>query len=267
MNCPDDLIHSNSPLLSWRDGAIAHLRFNRPAALNAIDLATAQAFRSACEVLAEDREVRAVVISGAGRAFIAGGDVASLREDPVANAQKGIALVHAGVSILAALEAPVIASVHGAVAGGGLGIMLGCDLTIAAEGTRFSLAYPNLGASCDCSTSWVLPRVVGLRKALEIALLDGMFDADEALRLGVVNRVVPADRLEQEAGALAARLASGPTRALGQLKRLMCDSFERSFDEQLAAEAEAFVQCASTADFREGVGAFVEKRTPCFRGE
>jgi 2-(1,2-epoxy-1,2-dihydrophenyl)acetyl-CoA isomerase len=267
MNCPDHLIHSNAPVLSWRDGALAHLRFNRPKALNAIDLSTAQAFRSACESLAGDREVRAVVISGAGRAFMAGGDIAALREDPVANSQKGIAMVHAGVSILASLEAPVIASVHGAVAGGGLGIMLGCDLAIAAEGTRFSLAYPLLGASCDCSTSWVLPRVVGLRKALEIALLDGTFDAAEALRLGVVNRVVPAEQLEQETGALAARLGSGPTRALGQLKRLLRDSFQRSFDEQLAAEAESFVQCAGTVDFREGVGSFIEKRTPHFRGE
>lgn len=267
MNCPEHLIHSNAPVLSWRDGALTHLRFNRPGALNAIDLATAHAFRSACELLEGERAIRAVVISGAGRAFMAGGDIATLREDPVANARKGIALVHAGVSILASLEAPVIACVHGAVAGGGLGIMLGCDLAIAAEGTRFSLAYPHIGASCDCSTSWALPRVVGLRKALEIALLDGTFDAAEALRLGVVNRVVPAERLQQETEALAARLASGPTRALGHLKRLLRDSAQRSFDEQLAAEAEAFVRCAGTADFREGIGAFIEKRTPHFRGE
>ena len=266
MNCPDHLLDSNAPVLSWRDGACAHLRFNRPRTLNAIDLATAQAFRSACEQLAGDREVRAVVISGAGRAFIAGGDIAALREDPVANSREGIAMVHAGVSMLASLKAPVVASVHGAVAGGGLGIMLGCDLVIAAEGTRFNLAYPNIGASCDCSTSWALPRVVGLRKALEIALLDGTFDAAEALRLGVVNRVVPAERLEQETATLATRLASGPTQALGHLKRLLRDSFERSFDEQLAAEAESFVQCAGTPDFREGIDAFIEKRAPHFRG-
>ena len=98
MNCPDHLLDSNAPVLSWRDGACAHLRFNRPRTLNAIDLATAQAFRSACEQLAGDREVRAVVISGAGRAFIAGGDIAALREDPVANSREGIAMVHAGVS-------------------------------------------------------------------------------------------------------------------------------------------------------------------------
>ncbi|MFZ5510919.1 MAG: enoyl-CoA hydratase/isomerase family protein [Pseudomonadota bacterium] len=257
---------ASAPLRYWRDGAIAHLRFNRPGVLNAIDAATAQAFLAACRALAADGEVRAVVVSGEGRAFIAGGDLAEMRRNPVEAARALIGPLHEGIVLLAALDAPVIASLHGAVAGGGLGVALACDLAIAAEGTRFNLAYVNVGTSSDCSTSWALPRLVGLRKALEIALLGETFDAQEALRLGIVNRVVPAADLAAETEKLARRLAEGPPLALGRLKRLMRQSLNRELQEQLDAEAEGFLSCAASADFAEGVGAFFEKRAPRYRG-
>ncbi|MFM0653481.1 enoyl-CoA hydratase/isomerase family protein [Paraburkholderia sediminicola] len=266
MTNPDHLIRPDAPVLYWRDGAIAHLRFNRPQVLNAIDLATAQCFRTTCDRIADDRNIRAVVISAEGRAFMAGGDLAAMRADPVTTARALIESMHSGISVLASLDAPVIASVHGAVAGGGLGLLLGCDLAIAAEGTRFNLAYLNVGASSDCSTSWGLPRLVGLRKAMEIALLGGTFGAAEALLLGIVNRVVPLEQLHQESEAMAGKLAHGPTRALGRLKRLLRDSAQRSLDEHLAAEAEAFLECAASRDFSEGVDAFIERRTPRFQG-
>lgn len=258
---------AEGPLLHWRDGAIAHLRFNRPQALNAIDASMATAFRQACEQIAADPHVRVVWMSAEGRAFMAGGDIAAMSADPVAVAAELIDGMHGGLRALATLDAPVVASVHGAVAGGGLGLVLGgADLVIAAEGTRFSVAYPLIGASCDCSTSWSLPRIVGLHRALELALLSDTIDADEALRLGLCNRVVPVAELEAASRALVERLAAGPTRAYGRLRRLVRASIDNTLHEQLDAEATNFRECAATDDFREGIGAFIAKRRPNFQG-
>ena len=255
------------PVLAWRDGGIAQIRFNRPAVLNAIDVSIARAFHEACQLVERDAAVRAVVISGEGRAFMAGGDLAAMNADPAGVARQLIDGMHGALAILARLPAPVVASVHGAVAGAGLGVALACDLCIAAEGTRFNLAYPGVGTSSDCGTSWALPRIVGVRKALEIALLNDMMDAAEALRLGLVNQVVAANELDGATQKIAERLARGPTHALGQLKTLMRSSLDREFGGQLDAEAEAFLACAGTADFREGVQAFLQKRKPAFHGQ
>lgn len=255
---------ANSPLLLQRDGAIARLQFNRPAVLNALDRATAQAFVHACRELHADHTVRAVILSGAGRAFMAGGDLAELQRDPTGGAVALLGPAHEAVVLLAELHAPVIAAVHGAVAGAGMSLAMACDLVLAAEGTRFTLAYVNIGASCDVSASWSLPRLVGLRKATEIALLSEPFDAAEALRLGLVNRVVPAAELDAQATQLAERLARGPMPATANLKRLLRTSFERDLRGQLDAERNAFLACAASADFAEGVDAFLAKRKPEF---
>lgn len=255
-----------SPVLYDREGAVAHLRFNRPAALNAIDAATAAAFLAACRSIAADPSVRAVVIAGEGRAFMAGGDIAQFRDDPDSVPATLIAPMHEAVEILTTLRAPVVASLHGAVAGAGLSLALACDLAIAAEGTRFSFAYANLGASCDLGASWSLPRVVGLRRALEIALLSEPIDAAEALRLGLVNKVVAADALAAETQRLAQRLAAGATVAQDALKQLMRAASGRDLHAQLDAEREAFAACSATADFAEGVAAFLDKRRPHYRG-
>jgi 2-(1,2-epoxy-1,2-dihydrophenyl)acetyl-CoA isomerase len=247
-----------------RDGGIVRLRFNRPAQLNALDRATAQAFAHACRDIASDHSVRAVVIGGAGRAFMADGDLAELRADPTGAALGLIGPMHEAIVLLAEMRAPVIASLHGAVAGAGLSLALACDFAIAAEGTRFTLAYVNIGASCDLAGSWSLPRLVGLRKALEIALLGERFDASEALRLGLVNRVVPEATLEDETVALARRLAAGPAQSIAQMKRLMRISFEHDLRGQLDAERSAFLACAATPDFAEGLEAFLAKRPPRF---
>lgn len=254
------------PLLVERDGAIVRLTFNRPQALNALDLAMAQAFVDACQALSEDAGVRAVVLRGAGRAFMAGGDLAAMHADPVAVADALISRLHAGLKLLARIDAPLLAVAHGVVAGAGLSVMMAADLVIAADGTRFNLAYVNVGASCDGSASWSLPRVVGLRRALEIALLGDDFDAQRAHELGIVNRVVPGATLDTEAEALAQRLAAGPTRAIGHMRRLMRESFDRDLAGQLDAERSAFLDNAAGADFAEGVGAFLAKRKPRFSG-
>lgn len=257
---------SEAAVLCWRDGAVAHIRFNKPRALNAIDEPTARAFLDACQAMAADGANRAVLLSAEGRAIMAGGDLAAMQQDPVPVADALIAGMHGGIRLLAGLDAPVIASVQGAVAGGGLGLVLSCDLVVAAQDARFSVDYPLIGASADCATSWCLPRLVGLHKAMELALLGDTVDAAEALRLGLVNRVMPGPSLAEEAGQLAQRLASGPTRAYGRLKALLRTSLDHDLDTHLDAEAAGFRACAGTADFREGLSAFLEKRSARFSG-
>ena len=253
-------------VLLTRDGAIAFLTFNRPAAMNALDVPTATAFLAACQSLATDDAVRAVVLRGAGRAFGVGGDLSALQQDSARTAHELIGRLHEAVLLLAGMNAPVIASLHGVVAGGSLSLSMACDLAIAAEGTRFNLAYTNVGANCDVSGSWSLPRLVGLRRAMQIALLSDAFDAVEALSMGVVNRVVPAADLEKETLVLATRLAAGPTLAYGRMKRLMRQSFDNDLPTQLDAERENFKASTQTADFQEALQAFFAKRPPVFQG-
>lgn len=262
----DDTEAAPPALLLERQGAIATLRFNRPAALNAIDVPMAQAFLAAVQAIAADASVRAVVLRGNGKGFMAGGDLATLRADPVQGAMDLLGPLHAGLALLAQIDAPVIAQVHGVAAGAGLSMLLQADYVLMAEGTRLNLAYINLGTSCDVGASWALPRMVGLRNALEIALLGDAFTAEDALRLGLANRVVPMAELDAATATLAARLAAGPTVAYGAMKRLMRQSLERSLPEQLAAEQQAFAHCAATADFREGIAAFYARRPAQFNG-
>ncbi|MDO4591340.1 MAG: enoyl-CoA hydratase-related protein [Comamonadaceae bacterium] len=253
-------------LLVTRQDAIVRVQFNRPQALNALDVPMAQAFLQAVQAIAADASVRAVVLQGAGRAFIAGGDLATLHANPAQGASDLLTPLNAALQLLERMDAPVIAQVHGAAAGGGLSLMLMCDFVIAAEDTKFNLAYINLGTSCDLGGSWALPRLVGLRQALEIALLGDTLNAQEALRCGLINRVVPAPELERTTQALAQRLAQGPTKAYGHMRRLLRSSWERTLPEQLAAEAQAFDHCAHSSDMREGLQAFFDKRKPLFHG-
>ncbi|WP_024538428.1 enoyl-CoA hydratase/isomerase family protein [Comamonas badia] len=253
-------------LLTERNGAIATLTFNRPEALNALDVPMAQAFLAAMRAIASDTSVRAVVLKGAGRAFIAGGDLATLRANPTQGVRDLLVPLNEAVLLMHGLDAPVIAQVHGASAGGGLSLMLMCDFVIAAEGTKFNLAYINLGTNCDVGGSWALPRLVGLRHALEIALLGENLDSAEGLRLGLVNRVVPIAELQAAVDAFAARIASGPTKAYGTMRRLMRAGFDNDLATQLQAEAESFEACTRTADLREGLEAFFERRKPLFHG-
>ncbi len=249
-----------------RDGAVATLSFNRPGSMNALDIPTAQAFHEACKTVAADKSVRAVIVRGEGRSFGVGGDLAAMKGDATQVATQLIDNMHASVMMLASMDAPVIASLHGAVAGGSMSLACACDLAIAAEGTSFNLAYPRIGASCDLSSSWHLPRLVGLRNAMHIALLSDSFDAAEALRLGLINRVVPLADLPNETMALAQRLAAGPTLAFGRLKRLFRQSFEHDLPTQLDAEAEQFRASTRTHDFAEGLTAFLGKRPAVFEG-
>jgi 2-(1,2-epoxy-1,2-dihydrophenyl)acetyl-CoA isomerase len=256
----------NEPVMLRREGAVAHIRFNRPAQFNTVNVAAAQAFLDCCRKIADAPDIRAVVLSGAGDVFGAGGDLNELSDDAVAGALALIPPVHEAVLLMAQLDVPFIASLHGVVAGGSLSLAMACDLAIAAEGTKFNLAYVNIAASCDGSGSWSLPRIVGMRHAMAIALLGETFGADEALRLGLVNRVVPLAALESSTREWAERLANGPTRAIGRLKRLVRSSFEDDLRTRLDRELDEFVANARSDDFTGAVDAFLHKRRPHFNG-
>ena len=254
---------SDDPVLLCKDDGVARIRFNRPETLNAISTEMAECFLAVCSEVANDFDVRAIVVSGEGRAFMAGGDLSQFSQDfanASATAQSMMVPMNKALAVLGALPAPVIACLHGAVAGAGLSVAMACDLAIASVDTKFSFAYTRVGASPDVGGSWFLPRIVGLRRAMEIALLGETFDADRALTLGLVNQVVSTSQLDEVTTALACCLAHGPTLSYGATKRLLRASFDRSLDDQLCEELSAFQFCATTNDFVEAVSAFVEKR-------
>jgi 2-(1,2-epoxy-1,2-dihydrophenyl)acetyl-CoA isomerase len=258
-----------APVLLQHDGGITRIIFNRPHVLNAFNRECAVALLEAFRSVAARPQARVVLLKGNGRAFMAGGDVRTFKVPPAqigAFFRELLEPFHEAMEILAALRQPVVASLHGAVAGAGLSLAMAADLAIAADDTKFTMGYSKLGISADGSISWSLPRLVGLRRAMEMALLSDVYDAAEALRLGLVNRVVPASQLEAETELLVQRLAAGPTEALGRMKGLLRQSFTNSLKSQLDAESEALTQCAATHDFAAGVDGFLEKRPAVFEG-
>jgi 2-(1,2-epoxy-1,2-dihydrophenyl)acetyl-CoA isomerase len=261
----------NDTVLLSRNGPVATLTLNRPDALNSLDHAMIDALVAHTATVAADDALRVVVLRGAGRHFMAGGDIRSFAErlgEPPATRSEGfsrmIGRLHAAIEHLHRMPHPVVGCVHGAVAGFGLSLMNACDLVVAADDTYFASAYRQIGLTPDGGGSWWLPRVVGMRKAMEILLLSERFGAADALALGLVNRVVPAAELDAATGALVQTLATGPVLATRQAKRLVRESLSRSLSEQLDAERASFAACAGTGDFVEGITAFLEKRAPRF---
>ena len=264
----------NDTVLLDIDGGVATLTLNRPQALNALNREMNEALIRCVTQVEHERSVRCVVIRGAGDNFMAGGDVklfhSWIDKEPHerrAAIERFIHEMHPVMISLRRMPKPVLASVQGAAAGFGVSLMAGCDLALAADDAVFTLAYTNLGASPDGGSTYALPRMVGMKRAMEIALLSERFDAATAQAYGLLNRVVPAAELEAETARLAARLAAGPTQAYANTKALLNRSLRSSFEEQLQAELEAFGECVTTADFAEGVRAFVEKRKPSFAGK
>jgi 2-(1,2-epoxy-1,2-dihydrophenyl)acetyl-CoA isomerase len=257
-----------------QEGGIVTLTMNRPEARNALSNEMRAQLANSLHDIEQDDSVRCVVLTGAGEHFMAGGDVKGMAESisksPQELRKEFILRIHDLHPIMFALRRmpkPVIASCRGAAAGAGVSMALACDLVIASESAFFTLAYCHIGTSPDGSSSFHLPRAVGIKKAMEIALLGDRFSASKAEAMGMINFVVPDAELESETQKLATRLANGPTHVYGNTKALLYRSMESEFESQLQAEAEYFADCASRADFREGVTAFVEKRQAKFTGE
>lgn len=260
-----------APVLLARDGAVATLTLNRPDALNALDDAMVEALVAMSAEVAGDNATHVLVLRGAGKHFMAGGDIRlfaqSLEQDAAARAREFQRLadrIHAAIETLARMPQPVIACVRGAAAGFGLSLMNACDLVFASDDAYFASAYLTLGVTPDGGGTYWLPRIVGSRKAAEIMLLGERLSAAAALELGLINRIVPGTELDAAVDAAARHLAAGPQHAVRGAKRLLRQSSAASLSAQLAAEAASFGACAGTADFAEGVRAFLAKRPPRF---
>jgi 2-(1,2-epoxy-1,2-dihydrophenyl)acetyl-CoA isomerase len=249
---------------------VAHITLNRPDAANSINEEMGKDLMHAALRCDEDPEIRAVLISGAGKIFSGGGDLKtfSAKGNQLPYYIKEITTyLHAAMSRLTRMDAPVVAAVHGAVAGAGMSIAIACDIVVAAETTRFTVAYTRAGLVPDGSSTYFLPRLVGLKRALELTLTNRLFSAQEALQWGLITQVVPDRELLTQAKAIALQLASGPTRAYGISKRLLHSGWAETLETQMENESQAIANSARTADAHEGISAFLEKRPPKYKGQ
>ena len=261
-------------ILTKRSNCVLTLTLNRPKVLNAINGPLSEQLFDELATVENDARIRCVVIRGAGGNFMAGGDLKLFhgeldRESDERRRffEKFVYQVHPLIQVIKRLPKPVVASVEGAVGGFGISLMLACDLVVAADSSFYTMAYCSIGTSPDGSSTYFLPRSVGLKKAMELALLCERFDAETAHDLGMVNWVVPHKTLVSETAKLSRRLANGPTRAYGNTKKLLNASLHSTLDDQLQSEAESFAACAGTSDFAEGITAFIEKRKAIFKGK
>ncbi len=250
--------------------SVAWITLKRPDSFNALDTAMARELCDVANHCSSDRQLRAAVLCGSGeQAFCAGGDVTVFGEhlDDLELLVKEITTsLHAAVSRFARMRAPLIGAVNGVAAGAGLGLVACCDLVIAAEHATFTSAYTRIGLAPDGSSTYFLNRILGPRRAMELFLTNRVLSAGEALDWGLVNRVVPGGKLLEEAGALAAQLAEGPTGAYGRVKALLESAAGESLESQMEQESLAIAGAGVSADGQEGIRAFIEKRAPRFTG-
>ena len=258
-------------LLETKENGVAWLTLNRPERLNALSAEMTAGLADALNRLATDREVGCIVITGAGRGWCSGGDVKSMesrgRDQTVEDRVEGLRRSHQLPLLMRNCPKPIIAAIDGPVAGAGLGLALAADLRIAGKSARFGTAFVRIGYSGDYGGTWSLTRLVGTAKARELYLLGDVIDADEAFRLGIVNRLVDDAVLRDEAMTLARRLADGPRVALGYIKKNLFAAETEPFQTVLDLEAEHQARCAFTEDHKEAVAAFNEKRRPVFKGQ
>jgi 2-(1,2-epoxy-1,2-dihydrophenyl)acetyl-CoA isomerase len=254
-------------LVAERDGSVAILTLNRPQAMNALNLALAEALLDALIECDEDGTVRAVLLTGAGRAFCGGGDIramAAAEEKAPAFLKKLTVFLHASVATIARMPKPVIAAVNGPAAGAGLSLALAADLVLASDRASFTVAYTDIGLAPDGSSTFFLPRLLGSKRAFQLIVSNRALTAADAHDLGLVSDVFPAEEFEACAREVARRLATGPTRALARAKNLL--GLGGTLETQMEAERQAIAECAQTRDFEVGVQSFLEKRSATFSG-
>ncbi|HAH79765.1 MAG TPA: enoyl-CoA hydratase [Gammaproteobacteria bacterium] len=251
------------------DSGIATITLNRPEALNAMSPAMAKELHEVALQIDANNSVRAVILTGTGKAFCAGGDLGAF----VAAGEQARTLIlqmtgdlHLALSRLSRNRAPVIAAVNGTAAGAGFSLAMAADLAIAEEQAVFTMAYTNAGLSPDGSSTYFMPRKIGDRRTRELMLTNRLLTAPEALDWGVVNQVVEGGGALAAARVMAAGMAQGPTEAYAQVKRLLDSSFSQSLETQMELEARAIADQVASVDGQEGMLAFVEKRKPQFRG-
>lgn len=249
---------------------VATITFNTPKSANAMSPLGAREFRSVAEAINADAAVRAVVMTGAGKMFCAGGDLGSFAAAGSGARQLIMEMagdLHMGLSRLSRNEAPVIGAINGTAAGAGLSLVMACDLAVAAESAVFTMAYTRAGLTPDGSSTYFMPRKIGDRRARELMLTNRVLSSAEALDWGVVNEVVANDEVLPRANALAQQLAAGPTAAYGGVKFLLNGTFEQTLESQMELEARAIADRVVGPDGQEGIHAFLEKRKPVFKGE
>ncbi|SHG34536.1 enoyl-CoA hydratase-related protein [Streptoalloteichus hindustanus] len=261
---------SDAVLLTEDAEGVRTFTLNRPDAYNSLTTALKEDLLAALGEAAADDAVRAVVITGAGRAFCAGQDLKEHVELLTSGDPAPLRTVeeHYNPLVTAVLRMPkpVIAAVNGTAAGAGASLAYACDLRVAAESAKFLMAFANVGLTADSGASWTLPRLIGYGRAMEMFLLAEPVGAEEALRIGMVNRVVPDGTALDRAREIAARMAAGPTTAYTKIKEAMLASAAAAVEEALAVEARTQAEAGATADHREAVEAFVAKRSPKFTG-
>lgn len=249
--------------------SVATITMNRPEAMNAMSPLMGKELHLAALAIDERPDVRAVILTGAGKMFCAGGDLSAFAAAG-AGARRLIMEMtgdlHLALSRLARNPAPVIAAVNGTAAGAGFSLAMAADLAIASNKAVFTMAYTNAGLSPDGSSTYYMPRKIGDRRARELMLTNRLLNASEALEWGVVNDVVAPEELMDSARALATKIANGPTQAFGQVKALLDGSFDHSLETQMELEARAIAGLVVSADGQEGLHAFLDKRKPEFKG-
>ena len=254
-------------LVETADG-VATVTLNRPSALNSLTVPMKRDLLAAFRRLERDASVRAVVLTGAGRAFCAGQDLRErLQPDAAPLGEEVRERYNPIIRAMRSLPKPIVGAINGVAAGAGASLAFACDLRIAAEGASFVLGFGRVGLVPDSGATWFLPRLVGSARAAEMALLGDAASAPDPLRMGLVSKVVPADELASEARAVAARLATSAPRAVALTKRALDTTWDRTLDEALEYEAQLQDVAGRTADHREGMTAFLEKRPPRFTGE
>lgn len=259
---------SASQILFVVTEGVGTVTLNRPEAMNAFGGTMREDLLELLRLAREDRRVRCVVITGAGKAFCAGGDIASMAELQAQNdtsvIEQRMRIGAEVVTLIRAMPKPVIAAINGAAAGAGLNLALACDMRLAAESARFAASFVKIGLVPDWGGTHLLARLVGAPKAMELMMTGERFDAAEALRLRLVNRVIPDPQFIAEVRCFARQLASGPVEALSEIKQATYRGVSSSLSDALAAEAEAQARLFLGPDAREGMRAFLEKREPKF---